>query len=419
MADSNRNLGRYAAPYMLIVLTAVNTINWADRQVVPILFPGIRAELGLSDAQLGILSGLAFSLVYALSSFAFGRAADYRRRRNLVAAGLLGWSLATAAGGFATGFTTLIAARFFIGVGEASLYPSAMSWIAERYPGERQGRAMGIFGSAAALGGGLGVAVGGWLSATLGWRWVFFIYGGLGILLVPLVLSVPESVRDRDGTESGETMSAVLWDLVQDKRLILLWTAGLFMMAGGIGYSHWVPSLFQRERGFSVEVAGLLFGGSLVIGGILGSVGGGILADRFRKDRVAGELDVSFFAVILALPLVALTLVPAPIFVLVAAGILAPIPIFAFFPSLQTMLMEIVPPQRHGLAYAVHILFLGGIGTGLGPFVIGVISDATGNLNLAMTASIGFMILSMIFVRSASWAIRAAAVSKSTGTSRA
>jgi predicted MFS family arabinose efflux permease len=359
MADSNSSTGRYAAAYLLAVLTAVNTVNWADRQVVPILFPGIRAELGLSDTQLGIISGLAFSLVYALASFVFGRAADYRRRRNLIAIGLVMWSCATAAGGLATGFVTLLAARFFIGVGEASLYPSAMSWIAERFPAERRGRAMGIFGSAAALGGGLGVAVGGWMSSTLGWRWVFFTYGGFGLLLVPLVLSLPEPLRDRDRAKSGESMANVLLEVVRDKRLILLWTGGMFMMAGGIGYSHWVPSLFQRSRGFSIETAGLLFGGSLVVGGIAGSLSGGILADRFRKVRLAGELDVSFYAILLALPLVALTLIPAPIYVLVVAGVLAPIPIFACFPSLQTMLMEIVPPERHGLAYAVHILFLG------------------------------------------------------------
>jgi predicted MFS family arabinose efflux permease len=247
------------------------------------------------------------------------------------------------------------------------------------------------------------------MSSTVGWRWVFFTYGGLGLLLVPLVLSLPETLRDRDRAKSGESMANVLLEVVRDKRLLLLWTGGMFMMAGGIGYSHWVPSLFQRYRGFSIETAGLLFGGSLVVGGIVGSLGGGILADRFRKIRLAGELDVSFYAILLALPLVALTLIPVPIYVLVFAGVLAPIPIFACFPSLQTMLMDIVPPERHGLAYAVHILFLGGIGTGLGPFTIGAISDATGNLTVAMSASIGFMILAAIFLRLAAREIRARA----------
>jgi MFS family permease len=409
MASAKSAVGRYAPAYFLAVMTAANTINWADRQVVPILFPGIRAELGLSDTQLGILSGLAFSLVYAISSFVFGRAADYRLRRNLVAIGLTVWSLATAAGGLANGFIALLAARFFIGVGEASLYPSAISWIAEKYPVEGRGRAMGIFGSAAALGGGLGIAVGGWLSSAVGWRWVFFSYGAIGLLIVPFVLSIPEESRNRDGAKSGESVGAVLWDVVRDKRLILMWTGGLCMMAGGIGYSHWIPSLFERERGFSLQSAGLMFGVALLIGGIFGSLYGGVMADRYRKARLAGELDLSFYAALLALPLAALTLAPGPLPLLVVAGLLAPIPIFAFFPSLQTMMADIVPPERHGLAYAVHILFLGGIGTGLGPFTIGAISDATGNLNLALTAAIGFMVLAALFIRLAAAEIRAQA----------
>src|SRR6185503_10042340 len=112
--------------YMLTVITAVNAVNWADRQVVPILFPAIRGEIALSDTQLGIIGGLAFSLVYAVSSFAFGYAADRTIRRNVVVFGLVVWSIATAASGLATGFRSLFAARFFTGAGEASLYPATM-----------------------------------------------------------------------------------------------------------------------------------------------------------------------------------------------------------------------------------------------------------------------------------------------------
>jgi len=140
---------RHSPWYMLAVITAVNAVNWADRQVVPILFPGIRSELALSDTQLGIIGGFAFSLVYAGASFLFGYAADRTIRRNVVAVGLVVWSIATAASGLATGFGSLFAARFFTGAGEASLYPATMSLIAERFPVTRRGRAMGIFGAAA------------------------------------------------------------------------------------------------------------------------------------------------------------------------------------------------------------------------------------------------------------------------------
>ena len=120
---------RHGPWFLLFVLTLVGTINWADRQVVPILFPGIRAELGLTDTQLGMIGGLAFSMIYAASAFVFGRAADRGIRRNVVAVGLVLWSAATAAGAFATGFASLFAARFFTGLGE-----DATSWLAVLYP---------------------------------------------------------------------------------------------------------------------------------------------------------------------------------------------------------------------------------------------------------------------------------------------
>jgi MFS family permease len=131
--------------YLLTVLTVVGSINWADRQVVPILFPGIQKDLGLSDTQLGVIGGLAFSVIYAISALGFGYAADRFVRKRVIIVGLVLWSAATAAGGFATGFWSLFAARFFTGIGEASLYPCALSLIGERFgPGER-GKALGIF----------------------------------------------------------------------------------------------------------------------------------------------------------------------------------------------------------------------------------------------------------------------------------
>src|SRR4051812_40827279 len=109
--------------YLLTVLTIIGTVNWADRQVVPILFPGIRHDLGLTDTELGVIGGLAFSIIYALSSFEFGYAADRGMRKHIIAGALVVWSAATMASGLATSFWTLFAARFFTGIGEASLYP--------------------------------------------------------------------------------------------------------------------------------------------------------------------------------------------------------------------------------------------------------------------------------------------------------
>jgi predicted MFS family arabinose efflux permease len=396
---------RHRPGFLLFVLTLVGAINWADRQVVPILFPGIRAELGLSDTELGVIGGPAFSLIYAVSAFLFGRAADRRIRRNVIAVGLVAWSAATAAGAFASSFGSLFAARFFTGIGEASLYPAAMSLLAESFPGANRGRAMGIFGSASALGGGLGIGLGGMLAQEFGWRSVFLIYGACGLLLLPLLMSVPERPRTTL-TATPESASKTLMSFLSDPRLLLLWASGMVMMASGFGYSTWAPSFFVRERGLDVSASGQIFGLSVLIGGVAGSLIGGALADRGRKRRLAGELDVSALAGLISAPLALAPLVITWMPAYVAFAILCPIAIFAFFPSLQTMTLHIVPPRHHGLAYALNMLFLAGIGIAIGPFIVGRLSDAFG-LKTAMYVPVGGMVVGALLIALTGRTVRA------------
>jgi predicted MFS family arabinose efflux permease len=392
--------------YTLAVLAAVNVVNWADRQVVPILFPGIRAEIALTDTQLGIIGGLAFSIIYAVTSFGFGWATDHTLRRNVIVVGLIVWSLATAASGIATGFGSLFTARLLTGAGEASLYPAAMSLLAERFPVAGRGRAMGIFGAAAAVGGGLGVGLGGYLAETAGWRNVFFLYGGAGLLLVPLVLSIPEARRDVHDGSPAEPAGRVLGELIRDRRLLMVWTAGLVMMAGAFGYASWVPSFFVRTRGFELAEAGYFFGLAALSGGVVGGILGGTFADRFRRRRLAGELSLSALAAIVSVPLVTLVLVSPSTSVLFTAGLLGPVAIYAFFPPLQTVITELVPQRRLGLAYAVNILFLAGIGQGLGPVAVGRISDASGSLVTGLAATVVAMAVASVLALAAGHVVR-------------
>ncbi|MCC6766823.1 MAG: MFS transporter [Deltaproteobacteria bacterium] len=387
---------RHGETWLLTVLTLTSTINWADRQVVPILFPGIRAELGLTDTELGIVGGLAFSLIYAVTGFLFGFAADRWLRIRVVAFGLATWSVATAAGGLATDFTTLFWARFFTGIGEASLFPCAVSLIGERFPPERRGRALGIYGMSAAIGAGLGVGLGGRVADVLGWRTVFFLYGGSGLLLVPLLLTLPEARRPRRDHALDHPV-AVVRALLADARLSLLWLAGMTAMASGIGYAAWVPSFFVRDHGLDVTGAGLLFGAAALVGGVAGSLLGGMLADRRGRVRPAGEVDVAIGSGLLAAPLIATTLDLTSPLLFVPVGLLASTAIYAFFPALQSLLVRIVPKERHGTAAALNVFFLGGLGSALGPFVVGRISDASGSLHTALLLpAAGFLVAAVI-----------------------
>lgn len=369
--------------YLLAVLTITSTMNWADRQVVPILFPGIRADLGLSDTELGIIGGLAFSLIYAITGFAFGIAADRYVRVYVIAFGLTVWSLATAAGGFATSFWTLFWARFFTGIGEASLFPCAVSLIGERFPAERRGGALGIYAVSAAVGAGLGIGLGGRLTELLGWRQVFFIYGGVGLLLLPLVLSLPEARRPPAPHDAAPPWR-VLRELLADRRLLLMWLSGGVAIAAGLGFAAWAPSYFIRDYGLDVTEAGILFGAGALIGGIGGSLLGGRLADHFGRTRFAAGLYVGFWSSLIAIPLLLVTINSASPWVFAPTGLIGLIAIYAFFPALQVVLLTFVPRERHGMASALNVFFLGGLGSALGPFVVGLVSDATGSLHTAM-----------------------------------
>jgi MFS family permease len=369
--------------FLLVVLTAVGTVNWADRQVVPILFPGIRKDLGLNDTELGVIGGLAFSLIYALSSFAFGYAADRHVRKYVMAFGLVLWSMATAASGFADGFWSLFWARFFTGIGEASLYPCALSLIAERFPASRRGRALGIFAAAAAIGGGLGIGLGGRLAETLGWQKVFFIYGAVGLLCLPALLILHEPRRTQSLAHRESTLQAIQ-GVVKDKRLLWLWAAGGLAMASGHGFGAWVPSYFVRDLGLDVTEAGALFGASALIGGIVGGIVGGTFADRRRRARAGGEFDVAATAAISGSILVLVTLMVGAGTLAAIGGLFATLAIYAIFPGLLSAMLSLAPAHRHGAAGAVNTLCLGGIGAASGPFVVGAASDALGSLHTAL-----------------------------------
>jgi MFS family permease len=399
---------RESAGFLLAILTLLNVINWADRQVVPILFPGIRADLGLSDVQLGLIGGFSFTLVYALSAFLFGYLGDRHIRRNLITFGLVMWSLAMAAGGLATGFWTLFIARFLTGIGEAALYPCAMSLIGERFDPGSRGKALGVFMAAVAVGGGVGIGLGGSLAESVGWRQVFFIYGAAGFALVPLILAVPEKPRPETASHE-ESSREVVGEALRDPRLLFIWMAGLVMIACGLGYGAWAPSFFVREHGFDVTQAGLLVGAGQLAGGVLGALIGGFASDRAKKRRIGGEADVSTFAALIAIPIISVVVFSSSTTLLYAFGIVGPVAIFAFFPGLQAAIMDVVPQHRHGLVFAIQSFFLGGIGSGLGPLVVGAISDVSGSLRIALASTLIGMAVAALIAFMAGRAIRAAA----------
>lgn len=376
---------RSSSVLLLAAVTVTSTINWADRQFVPILFPAMKADLGLSDTELGLIGGPAFSLIYALAAFVFGYLADRVSRRAVLAWGLVIASVATAAGGLAAGFGSLFAARFLAGIGEASLYPCVMSLIADTFAPETRGRAIGIYGASIAVGSGLGVGLGGRLVELVGWRDVYYIYGAAGVIALPFLLAMREPPRTAEALATDHDPPArVIREAFADTRLLAIWIPGMAMIAAAFGFTSWAPTYFAEELGFSMTETGAIFGGGQLVGGVVGSLIGGRLGDAGRLRRRAGQLDICVASALVTLPLFVLLTLGLPAWFDVALALVAPVAAFAYFPSLQTMVAELVPAKRLGLTFAVHALFLGGLGTALGPLLVGAVSDATGSLRIAL-----------------------------------
>lgn len=398
---------RNSSSYFLTVAAVVLGLSWADRAILSIVFPQLHTELGLSDTQLGILGGPAFGIVFALAAIPFGRATDRRHRPRIMALGLVIWSLAVVAtglgqpllalagaGGTLAAFLVIFGARLFTGFGEASAFPASMSLISERFTAGARGRATGIYLTSVAVGSGLGATLAGVLAQRFGWQAMFVAFGAVGLVVLPFVLSLPDRARARraqslasSAAAQGTTESAreALGALIRDGRYLALLLCMVLLLTAATGYAAWVPTYLNRYWHLSVAQAASVAGLGLLVGGILGALGSGALADRRRRKAGAGrQLDVSAVAALLSVPLIALFLFGPTLASVIAASALASITLNAFSPSVQVVIAEIVPPARQGVAFAAGVALQAAVASSLGPFLIGVVSDLTRDLRVAL-----------------------------------
>ena len=278
--------------YVLGVLVCTGVFSIADRLVLSILLEDIKRDFALSDTQLGLLTGLAFSLFYVLFGFPFARLADRRTRKNIVALALTLWSAMTVLCGAAVGFWSLFFARMGVGVGEAGSGPAAQSLLADYFRRHELGRAMGVLSLGSTIGTATGLIAGGLLGEAFGWRMAFVLLGLPGMLLgAILFLTVREPPRGRyapgGAVEArqrplGETIARLLRNRVY-LGVIAGWAVQIMI---GYAIAIWTAPLMIRQFGVSPAVVGTFLGLAFIIGGIPGPIAGGLLIDRLaRRDE--------------------------------------------------------------------------------------------------------------------------------------
>jgi MFS family permease len=370
---------RPSAWVALAVLLLVYVLNFLDRTLIYVLFPGIRKEMAFTDLQLALLGTTSFVIFYTALGIPFGRLADRVSRRKLIAAGLAIWSVFSGITGFASDFWSIFFCRVMVGVGEATLGPAAMSLLASLFPASRRATVQSLFSAGIPVGAAAALFLGAKIAEGEGWRAAFIWLGFPGLALAVGVLPLPEPARDPVVAVSGGSTG-----VFEDMRTLaavpaLRWTIlgyALFAVASN-SLSIWVPSLLRTMHDLPLAHVGRVTGLAMLTAGGLATAMGGWVADRFRKRGPAGRLRFTMLLAVVSAPVWGLLagaapgsvdIVTAAFFSLAGLGL-------AWLGPAAADISELAPERLRGLAIAAYFFVVNVVGYGAAPPLLGWISD--------------------------------------------
>ncbi len=369
----------------LWILLIVYIFNFIDRQIVNILAEPIARDLGLSDTQIGLMTGLAFALFYTVLGIPIARFADRgtTSRPKVIAIALAVWSLMTALCGLAQNFGQLLLARIGVGVGEAGCTPPAHSLISDMVPPERRSSALAFYSLGIPIGTLLGMIIGGTLADFVGWREAFVIVGLPGVALALVVWFVIFDPRQADASAilrnqnqpAALPLKQALREVMLSRAFVLLLFAGSAAAFLSYGKTTWTTIFFQRTHDLSPGEVGLWFGIIGGVGGILGTWLGGYLADRFGAKNRRHVLSAPAIGMAVAVPL-ALLAYQAESWPVALILLFLPTVFNSFYygPTYSAA-QGLVPLRARAIAAAALLFFQNLIGLGLGPLFFGMLSD--------------------------------------------
>ena len=380
--------------YVLALLTLAYVFNFVDRQIISILQEPIKLEFGLSDTQLGVLNGFVFAIFYVGFGIPIARWADRGKRRNIIAWAIALWSLMTALCGVAQNYVQLLAARIGVGVGEAGCSPPAHSMISDIFSQKIRATAMATYSLGINVGILVGLLMGGWLNELYGWRvalWAVAAPGLLVALLLKYTVEEPKrggadflevessSAVEQKGPESSVPMMQVVQHFWRSRTVRWLALGAGLSSFVGYGLANWMPSFLVRSHGMGTGEIGTWLALIAGVGGALGTFAGGFLADRLSQKNVRWSLWIPMWILLLCVPLLSMTLI-------MDAKLNAML-IYIIPGSIMTGYMGPVIAVTHNLAEnrmramgsALLFLVINIIGLGLGPVIIGGLSDWLGN----------------------------------------
>jgi predicted MFS family arabinose efflux permease len=367
--------------YVLFVLTLVNTLNYLDGFVIVLLLQPIKEDLHLSDTQLGFVTGAAFALFYATLGVPIARWSDRGNRSTITAVAIGLWSLTVMSSLFVRNYIQLVLARVAAGVGESGCMPPTYSLLGEYYPEPAErARAMSIYWLASPLSSVIGFVAGGWMQQRYGWRMTFFLIGIPGVLIALLIkgtIAEPRvhASRPLEAPRRLPRMTAVLATLWRQRSsrhlalaIVLLWTMGS-------GMTPWYAAFMIRSHGMTTAEAGDWLGLIFGVSGLGGILAGGYIAGRWFAHDERAQMRVSALMIAALVPFFALfLLLPHKQEALLALAPLVAVNGFFIGPSF-TLMQRLVIDEMRATTLALVMLFSNLIGAGIGPQVVGVLSD--------------------------------------------
>lgn len=387
-----------ASWYALLVLTFINSCHYLDRTVVSIVIEPIRKEFLLTDGQLGLLTGMAYGLTFALAGLPLGYLVDRVNRRNLLVGLVVVWSGFTALAGFAQSFVHLLLARMGVGAAEAGGSPTSMSIIADLFPPKLRSTAMGAFFLSMAIGGAISAFIGSYVAVHHGWRAAFFIAGIPGVLCALLFLT---TVREpaRGGMDAAAKQPDVTPGVLETLRFVkgqralvhLLFAMPLSVMAIS-AISAWLVAFFMRGHGLELKDASILAGINFGVFAALGSIAGGLLSDRLGRQSPRRRIAFAGIACLVGVPLTLGAVLVLNTSVAVAFWFALSVCAFATIPPAFGSLVSLVKPRMRGITLSLIQVVTNLIGYGVAPYLTGVLSDWYGgpqSLRYALLTVIG------------------------------
>lgn len=384
MPQSDDGGGTKVGYGLLVLLAIMNVLNFVDRQLLSSFANFIVPDLGLTNTEFGLLTGLVFIVFYAVAGLFMGALADMVNRPRLIGTAMVAWSALTAASGLATNFITLALPRIFIGVGESALTPTAMSLLADRFPPSRLGFATGCYYMGVPIGVGASLLVAGVLGPAIGWRNCFYLLGGLGVAFAIVVFQVKETrghgqdaaARAAARPKLGQLLSVFLTALKGSPALQLTICAGVvvhFVLGAATFDQLWLV----RERDFDKAEIAVISGVVAMIAGVIGNLFGGTASDRWVRATGQSRPMFMVWMLLALLPVNLCYRLAPPDSPLFWVGItVAYFQLGAFYGPTFSTVQELCPPQVRSTVVAFYIMALNVVGLGVGVTGAGIMADA-------------------------------------------